>query len=750
MDKWMLTLHNPGMEGNRKRESLWTQGNGYMGIRASFEEEYTDTVRNTLINGVFDSSKNEPAELAVLPDTTNFEIETHGERFKMNAGNTEDFSASLNMRTGEFKRSLVWKTSNGKSVRLDFSRMVSMTRKHIAAQKVTITPIDCDADIKIITGVDGKVTNTGVQHFDNPQKRAYADGVRGLTVSTLQSGVDCAVHYALISTEPYADKTVIDRRSIFSHITFGIKKGKSVSIEKISSYAHSRDLEYAQTGTNIEKVKNDGIKYLTDAAEIGYDRLQAENEKAWKDFWDNSLVEVKSNDEFLDRAVIFAQYHLNIMVSPDDNRLGVGGKALSGEGYGGHSFWDTEVFILPYYLVNNPKAARRLLEYRYKLLDVAKAKAKELGFQGAMYPWECAWITDGDVSNRFGDLDLETGQRRQFYMYETEIHITAGIAYAIDQYYKATGDKEFMDLYGNEMIVLTALFWASRAEKRNGRYEILGVIGPDEYKEFVNNNAYTNYMAQLNLKLACDVLNNCGKELYDRLTDSGYDVESISKLIAEVADNLYLPTPEDDGIICQFEGCKDLEEIDIDYYKNLGTVFTMFYDFGFAKILKMQVFKQADLVMLFYLMSERFDKETMIKNFTFYEKRTLHDSSLSMCIHALVGARLGMKDMAEKLYYDACSVDLGEHTNNSDAGIHSASIGGIWLATVMGYGGLKITENGISLNPILPDGWEEYSFYVCIKNTRLKVTVRKDECVIERISGDGVNVTLNGKKITVS
>lgn len=740
MNKWNLISGKPDIKGLRKRESLWTQGNGYMGIRASFEEAYVNEHRTTLINGVFNAPFEEVSELAVLPDVTNFEIEINGERFTMISGQVGDYHASLNMRTGEFKRSLKWTSPKGGCVKLEFARIVSDARKHITAQTVKLTPLD-DMNIKIATGADGKVTNTGVQHFDNPQKRAYSDGVRGMTLQTLQSGVDAAVHYKLKCSKDYADKTTIDRRSIFSNISFEAKADEAIVIEKISSYAHSRDFEYAAADTDAEKVKADGIRYLNEAAALGYDALLKESAASWESFWNNCLVEVQSNNEFIDQAVIFAQYHLHIMASRDDNRLGVGAKALSGEGYKGHSYWDTEIFLLPYYIFNNPDAARRLLEYRYKLLNTALEKAKKYEFEGAMFPWECAWMDDGEVCPEYGDLDLLTGEVRRNLMGEIEVHITAAVAYGVWEYYCATADDDFMEKYGNELIVLTAFFWASRAEKRNGRYEILGVIGPDEYKDDVDNNAYTNYMAYHNLKYAQSILAYCPDSLYKKLSEN-YVVEDIKKRVDEVADNLYLPKPESDGIISQFDGCKDLKEIETEQYKNNSRVEAIFEDYGFSEILKMQVFKQADLVMLFYLMAEKFDKETIRKNFEYYEKRTLHDSSLSMCIHALVAARLGMSEMADKLFYDSCCVDLGDNTNNSDAGIHSASIGGIWLALVMGYGGLKISEDGLSVDPILPEGWSEYSFFVCFKGTRIKVTVNKDGYTYERVSGDEVKVVL--------
>lgn len=748
MNKWILTSESPDWGKMKKRESIWTQGNGYMGIRAAFEETYINSTKNTLINGVFDCPKGEVSELAVIPDATNCELDLNGQRFNMICGKINSFNSSLNMKNGEFSRIVEWTSPDGETFRIEFLRIVSDVRKHIMAQKISITPLSAPANIKILTGIDGKVTNTGVQHFNNPEKRAYEDGVKGLCVTTLQSKVDVAIHYAIKGCSEFTETVKIDRRSIYSDINTNVQKGETFTLEKYVSFANSRDFEYVECECNEDILKKDGQGYLTEAMNLGYDKLLEESSESWADFWTSDLVDVSSGDDFIDKAVIFSQYHLHIMASRDDNRLGIGAKALSGEGYMGHSFWDTEIFILPYYLCTNPQVAKRLLEYRHKLLPIAKHKANRYGFKGAMYPWESAWITDGEACLEYGDIDLLTGKKRKFMMAETEIHITAGVAFAVWQYYCMTGDEKFMLEYGNEIIVRTAIFWTERAEKRNGRYEICGVIGADEYKEDVNNNAYTNYMAHKNLILAEKILEENPGNIYNKI-EKDYDVAEMKARISDVAANLYLPQKEEDGIISQFDGCKNLKEKDITYYKNLDSVFDIFKDYGLAEILEMQVFKQADLVMLFYLMGDKFDDETIRKNFEYYEERTLHDSSLSMCIHALVAVRLGMNEMAEKLFYDCCRVDLGENTNNSDTGIHSASIGGIWLATVMGYGGLRINDDGLSLNPVLPDGWERYSFPVYYKGSKLKVSVDKNGTKIERVSGDAVSVLIKDVETTI-
>ena len=719
-----------------------------MGVRASYEEAYTNEHRATLINGIFNAEFGEKTEVVVLPDVTNCELEICGEKFTMLSGKVEEFKASLDMKTGEFKRSLKWTSPMGKCIRLDFSRIVSDVRRHIMAQKVSVTPLNGDMEIKVLTGVNGKVTNMGVQHFTNPQKRAYSDGIKGLCVKTVQSNIDIAVHYNIKSNKACENKTVIDKRSVYTSSVYNLHNGETAVVEKISSYASSRDFEYTNKTVDADVVRQDGIKYLTDAMKLGYAELYEESSASWKEFWNNNAIEIKCKNDFLGKAIKFAQYHLYIMVSRNDNRMGIGAKALSGERYKGHSFWDTEIFLLPYYIFNAPEIARRLLEYRYKLLDVSKEKAKKYGYLGAMYPWESAWIEEGETAAEYGDLDLVTGKARRYLMGETEIHVTADIACGVWQYYCATADEEFMEKYGDEIVILTALFWTSRVEKRNERYEILGVIGPDEYKENVDNNAYTNYMAYRNLKYAQSILKVCPDSVYKKLS-MDYDVEDIKSRINEVADKLCLPKSEDDGIILQFDGYKDLKEIDITPYRNPEKVATIFESFGLSEILKMQVHKQADLLMLFYLMKDMFTDDEIRRNFEYYEKKTLHDSSLSMCIHALIAARLGMDEMADDMFYKACCVDLGDNTDNSDDGIHSASIGGIWLMLALGYAGLEISEEGLSISPVLPQGWSEYSFYLAYRGSKIKVKVDANGCILERISGNEVCVNVNGKEMIV-
>ena len=736
-----ISEHKFNADKLQKFESIACQGNGYMGVRNSLEEEYVKTHRNIFINGVFDAPYEEVTELAVLPDVTNFEIYINGERFDMLCGIITGYERVLNMETGESVRKLKWTGKSGIKVMLVFSRFVSQTHKHIIGEKVEVM-CENDAEIRVVTGIDGKMTNSGVQHFGKPELRSYKDGKIGLSVKTLQSEVYVSVQSALKCSDEASYSVKTDRRSVFACMQLNAKKGETIVFEKLSAYAASRDLYFSEN----DNVEDNCRKYLSEATGLGYDGLLKLSVEEWKDFWNANVVTIESDNSFYEKALNFALYHLHIMANGDDNRLGIGAKALSGEGYKGHSFWDTEIFILPYYIYNEPQTARKLLEYRYSLLEASREKANEYGFKGAMYPWEGAWADDGETCPRLGDMDLETGEQRINYMGEKEVHINADIAYAVRHYYIATGDKDFMEKYGCEMILSIAEFWLSRVEERNGRYEILDVIGPDEYKDGIDNNAYTNYMVYFNFCLALEIIQNISDE-YRKELEKKVDINGLEIRLPQVMEKMYLPEPDGDGIISQFDGFRDLKDVDYSLYKNKKKVGMIFDDYSFEEINKMRVCKQADLVMLFYTLPNKFDRETVKRNFEYYENCTLHDSSLSLCIHSLMASRLNMLDTAFELFHKSCEVDLGDNTDNSDNGIHSASIGGIWLAAAMGFGGIRAEQDALIIEPVLPKQIKSYSVPVVYRGTRYRLTVNDSGSSIERLSGKTQTIILNRAKI---
>ena len=750
-----------------KCEAIFTQGNGYLGLRNSLEERYVDTVRGMFITGTFNkASKEEATELPNVSDIVNMEIELNGERFSMTEDNLKEYSRTLNLYTGETCRNVLWEGKNGDVVQLSFHRFVSYKNVHVIGAYVEIKPVNCDVKATVVSGINAQVTNNGAQHLTEVSKRAFDEKYLQMGMVTTESEVAIAVstvHDVFLDgekTEETAYKIVDDRRKIHAKIQLDIPKGETARVEKISTVHSSRDLEYTGSGKEPDKetVYANGLENLKEAECKEYRTLLQESREVWEAIWKKQDIVIDSREDDAQLAVRFALYHLQIMVRKEDNRVGIGAKALSGEGYKGHSFWDTETFIFPYFQMAEPEVARTLLEFRYKGLYGARKKAKENGYKGAMYPWEAAWISDGEVTPYVLGVNVHTGETSICLTGVIEQHITSDIIFALWQYYTATGDQDFMDRYGYEMIIETARFWNSRLEwiEENGRYEIRDVIGPDEYKEHVDNNAYTNYMAHANMRLAVQVIGLiCGerKDLYGKMQklmqEEGTSLEQLERELEDKIEKLYLPQPDEKtGIIPQFDGYFGLKEIDLSAYKKASVVGTIYNDYSFEDVQNMQAGKQADIVELLYQMEDITTPEKKAENYAYYEARTLHDSSLSKAIHSITACDLGMDKEAYDMFMSAAFTDLGQEMKSSDAGIHSANMGGVWQDVVMGFGGVRIHDGHLRIRPNCPKQWKKFTYPIYWKGNKLDVTVCKDG--VEVINeGTAFMAEIMGQMVTV-
>lgn len=751
-----------------KCESIFTQGNGYLGLRNSLEERYVDTVRGMFITGTFNkASKEEATELPNVSDIVNMEIELNGERFSMTEDNLKEYSRTLNLYTGETCRNVLWEGKNGNVVQLSFHRFVSYKNVHVIGAYVEIKPVNCDVKATVVSGINAQVTNHGAQHLTEFSKRAFEEKFLQMGMVTTESAVSIAVstvHKVFQSgkyTEDAASKIIDDRRKIHAEIQLVIPQGETARVEKISTVHSSRDLEYVASGKEPEgeNVCRDGLNNLKEAEEKGYETLLEESKKVWEKIWKKQDIQIDSKEDDAQIAVRFALYHLQIMVRREDNRVGIGAKALSGEGYKGHSFWDTETFIFPYFQMAEPETARTLLEFRYKGLYGARKKAIENGYKGAMYPWEAAWVSDGEVTPYVIGVNVHTGEPMICLTGVIEQHITSDIIFALWQYYAATDDQDFMDRYGYEMTIETARFWNSRLEwiEENNRYEIRDVIGPDEYKEHVDNNAYTNYMAHENMRLAAQVIaciRDEKKDIYGKMQklmqEEGTSLEQLEEELKDKMKKLYLPQPDEKtGIIPQFDGYFDLKEIDLSVYKNASVVGTVFHDYSGEDVQGMQAGKQADIVELLYQMEDITTPDNKAKNYVYYEARTLHDSSLSKAIHSITACDLGIEKEAYDMFMSAALTDLGQEMKSSDAGIHSANMGGVWQDVVMGFGGIRIRDGHLRIAPNCPKQWEKFTYPLYWKGNELHITVCKDG--VEVINeGEDFEAEIMGQTVTVS
>ena len=722
-----------------KTEAIFALGNGYIGLRSANEERYLNEKRDLFISGTFNkANKNEVTELPNVADVTEIEIFINGKHLMLNASNNKEYVKYLNLKTGELNRTFVYLDEEGNKYSLKFNRFVAQDRLHVIVNRVEITPLSKTANIRFISGINGQVTNTGSQHFNEGEKRVYEYKYIQMLQETSESCITFiqnSAHNIYINGDKIEEKPElsIDRRKVTISNNYDLTQGQTLVIEKFSNIYTTRDT--TSENLTIEQIRDTSLDEIKEISNMSYEILFNSNKEVWSSYWNDQNIVIEGND-YDQLAIRFAQYHLKVMTPSHDNRCGIAAKGLSGEGYKGHSFWDTEIFILPFYTYSKPEIARKLLEYRYLSIGGARKKAKDNGYEGAMYPWESAWLEDGEVTPVWGAVDIVTGKSTKIWSGFIEQHITSDITFAIWQYYMVTNDEDFMEKYGYEIMFDTAIFWASRLERDEikQRYHINEVIGPDEYKEHVDNDAFTNWLAYWTIETAINY--------YNKLKES--DSEVIRKLESKLSlqnamenwttklPKIYLPEPRDlDNVIPQNDTFLSLEDIDLTKYKNQEHIGSMFKDYNLDQVNKIQVVKQADVVMLLYLLEHKFSKEVKKANYDYYEKRTLHDSSLSLSTHSILASDIDEKDLAYKLFQEATKIDLGENMKTSDHGIHAASLGGLWQIVVNGFGGVRMVGGNLRINPKLPENWSRLSFSFMWKGNKLDIELTKEGIKIE-------------------
>ncbi|MBR1584865.1 MAG: glycoside hydrolase family 65 protein [Clostridia bacterium] len=755
-ENWLIAETDFDIDHQGKCEAIFCQGNGYLGQRAALEEKYVGQTRDLLVTGTFNRfDENEVCELPNLPDVTNLDFLLDGQYFAMDRGSTEGYSRVMDLYTGEVTRTLIWTRRDGRRFSFRFERFASLDNEHLLGIRACVTPLDGPCEITLNSGINGQVTCTGSQHFHEGDKRVIDGKIFRMVSQTIQSNVTCALHTAFRYAVDGAEATpkwwpVIDRRYLGVKAVFSLLPGQTLAVEKITCVTTSRDLKYDGRENAAELAQKDGYDMAVQAIRAGYDALAENSCRAWEAFWRGADIRVESEKPFDQLLIRFALYHLNIMAKKDDPRVGIGAKGMTGEGYKGHSFWDTEIFILPYFILTQPEAAKALVTYRYNGLYGARKKAAENGFEGAMYPWEAAWIDDGEVTPLWGSADIVTGKPIPILTGMIEQHITADVAFGVQLYHAVTGDEAFMDHCGWEIIIDTARFWASRFtwDEEKQAYVILDVIGPDEYKEHVNNNAYTNYMAVNNMKLALGAIDGLLRRNDDtcRRLDEKLNLKESREKIQAVMEKAYLPQPDVNGIVPQFDGYFDLMSIDLTPYKTAQQVGTIYQDYNNEQISRIQVHKQADTLVLMLLMDDLFPHDVKVKNYYFYEARTLHDSSLSKSTHCVLAADLGEEATAYRFFEGCGQIDLGPNMGTSDMGVHTASMGGIWQCAVYGFGGVRVVGRELHVDPKLPAAWRALSFPLVWRGQALRVTADPQGVTVENAGTAPVDVILRGEK----
>lgn len=754
-DSWMILQAHYEPEENLKYESLFCLSNGYLGTRGAYEERTEKSIPCTYINGVFDRSETFMRELANLPDWLGIRLYVEKELIGIENCRILEFSRALDMKHGLLAKGFVLEDKKGRRTRVEGIRLVSRSNVHRMGIRLWVTPLNYSGMIEAENIIDGSVINFcdaprfKVKHTTLVKNSPLSHGGAYIEVTTRDKKLCVGMGSFM---EAYSEGKPVMKNGRFGAFgetavefqDFTVQEGKTVEVVKYASVYTEREAFDFELHS---RVRDEIAGFMKD----GFDGELNRHMEVYSRMWEEANIEIRGDFE-LDRAVRFTIFHLMSAGSEHDDRVNVGAKLLSGEEYGGHAFWDTELFMLPFFACVFPETARNLENYRYRLLGAARQNALKNGYRGAQYPWESA----DDGTEQCPDWTIEPdGTCYPCYVAVYEHHVTAAVAYGIYHYVKITGDQNFLEEKGAEILIETARFWASRCEynRKMDRYEIRRVTGPDEWHEPVDNNLYTNYLARWNLGYVLELLEKWEKEepqlyheLKSRLSIQEVELQGWSAVVKK----MYLPKGRENGLLEQFEGYFGLEEVTIEAYDENDWPVRP----GILKripIEQTQIIKQADVVMLLHLLGEEFDEETKLKNYAYYEKRTLHGSSLSPSIYSVMGLHVGDESKAYRYLKRAAFIDLADLQKNTREGIHAANAGGVWQTVVFGFAGVSMEEDGVvDIRPHMPREWERLSFRLHHRGSWLEITIWPDNGArVKVLEGGPVRVRINGEAKTL-
>lgn len=752
LDEWNIIEEGFDPETHEISESIFSIGNGHMGQRANFEESYSGkTLQGSYMAGVYYPDKTRvgwwkngyPEYFAKVLNSTNWigiDVEFNGVRLDLAQAQVRDFVRTLNMKEGILQRSFNVVLGNGAELHIRGTRFVSMKDKEIGAIEYAITPVNTSGQLTLTLYLDADVKNKDSNYdekFWDAISESNTEGLASLTVKTKkldfhvtssmkytveQDGVSVAGTPELITTEKFAAHK----------LTVSTEQGREVIIHKYVSNVTSRD--YSK-----DDLYQIGKERVEAAASKGFTALQAEHAQAWADKWKESDIVIEG-DVAAQQAIRFNIFQLNQTYTGEDERLNIGPKGFTGEKYGGSTYWDTEAYCLPFYLSTaEQEIARNLLVYRYKHLEKAKENAQKLGFtKGALYPMV---TMNGEECHNEWEITFE------------EIHRNGAIAYAIYNYVNYTGDKSYWGQYGFEVLVEISRFWEERVHyvPAKGQYVMLGVTGPNEYENNVNNNWYTNRIAvwtmDYTLQVAQELTASDAARYQELVSKLGLNESETSKW-RDIISKMYYPEDQEKGIFLQQDGFLDKELIPV---KDLDPKhLPLNQKWSWDRILRSCYIKQADVLQGLFFLGHLYDLDTKKRNFDFYEPLTVHESSLSPCVHSIMACELGYHEKAYEMYLRTSRLDLDNYNNDTEDGLHITSMAGTWMSVVQGFGGLQVENGSLVLNPFLPGHWKGFSFKVMFRGARLKVLLSGDQIIITNETEQAVNVRVQGQELAVA
>lgn len=745
VDPWKVIETGFDPSYSRVSESVFSLANETMGVRGFFDEGYGgDSLRGCYTNGVFDIENIGRSYRGII-DHTHFMIPSadwlltgitlDGEKLDLNRVKFRDFRRELDMRAGTLTRSFVWQTESGKELRLVFLRFLDMRRRERAYQRITFEALNFDGTVSLSSGVTFDVVHEGYRKcFWQETQTEAADGRLMAMSRTTASGQE--VFAGAIVDLPCSSVCAAEGKTALLRAEIPLKRGEAVSAEKRAVIMF--------TGECADSLWNSGKNALSETAKVSFTDALAAQKAYWEAYWKTSDIQIEAAREedamtvaAEQQGIRFCSYQLAQTYNGGSMRHNIGAKGMTGEAYNGHAFWDTEACCLPFYLFNDPEAAKDLLLFRYNTLSKALERAAMLDCRGACYP----------IATLNGEEACALWQHASL-----QIQPTTAVAYGIWHYVHVTGDEEFLRKYGAEMLVQIARFLVSRSapSSATGKYGFYGVMGPDEFHMMVNNDAYTNYMGMRALAFAAETVEKMKLDRpgeYDTLkAKTGLD-EAETERWKTVADNMYFPIGED-GVIEQHEGFYNLPHTEINDIP--AGEFPLYEHWSYDRIYRTDMIKQPAVLMIMYLYNSSFSEELKRANYDFYEPRTIHESSLSPAIHSVLAAELGKMPDAVRFFGYATRLDLDNYNRNTREGLHVTSIAMAWANIVYGFGGLRSDGEVLSFAPRLPERWKKLNFSVMYRGSVVEIAMERDRTSFTLKEGSPVEARIYDKTCTIN
>ena len=714
MPNWVIQRESGGL-ADHNLETLLTIGNGHISVRGTAIEQTQGELAASFMHNIWDDMPVQRTELANLPRWWGIDIWANGHRLGIH-GATPPATWSLDLRTGTLTRRLTWQVDQGTTVEIEDERFCCLDNPQGAVVRLNLRVTRGQARIRLRAGVDAHVDNTALKHWSVNQQ-STDDNLACLEATTLSTRLDVGI--ATVFDVPGATITTCQADGQPTLLASAIV-GESGSITATKYIGLSSTNE-------CDNPLEDAGKIAVSLAATGWDGLVASNQAEWQRVWDVSDIEIDGDDE----AQLAVRYYIfQLMIAaPRIADASIGAKTLSGFGYRHHVFWDTEIFMLPLFTCTRPELATRMLDYRWRRLAGARRKAVAGGARGARFPWESAGVGD-EVCPVWVENPADPANLIRIWTGDLEMHLNADLAHAIMQYWYVTGDDEFMRTQGAEIILDTATYFATAAVlEADGFYHFRDVIGPDEYHEHADDNAFTNAMAVWHLKLASSMLAWLrqgfpadAETLCRRL---GID-DATEQLWVTVADKMVRPIVRD-GVIEQQQGFFELTDVDLGLARDPARTRSMQAIYGIGPTAKTQNIKQPDVLMLAFMRPELFDDKTLRANYDYYDPRTDHEygSSLGPSISSIMAAWVGDADAAYAHFARAIRADLHDARGNANDGIHGASAGGVWQAVVFGFAGLRIGPDGWSTQPHLPAQWTRLRFHIIWRGELCEIVITR-------------------------